>query len=148
MDDMQKLIEKEAIRDQIYTYCRALDRIDNELGYTVFSKDAQVDYGDTYRGTGRGFIDNMLEQHGVHININTKIMEVTDHDVKVQRKDGTEEWLKGFDYILFGLGSRAYDPLSEKLKAFVPEVKVIGDAVKARQASYAMWEGFEAAYSL
>ena len=89
-----------------------------------------------------------LEQHGVHINVNTKIMEVTDHDVKVQRKDGSEEWLTGFDYILFGLGSRAYDPLSEKLKAFVPEVKVIGDAVRARQASYAMWEGFEAAYSL
>lgn len=89
-----------------------------------------------------------LKEKGVQINVNTKILEVTDHDVKVERKDGTQEWLKGFDYILFGLGSRNYDPLSAELKEFVPEVHVIGDAIKARQASFAMWEGFEAAYSL
>ena len=89
-----------------------------------------------------------LKKSGVHIKVNTKILEVTDHDVKVQQGDGTEEWLRGFDYILFGLGSRNYDPLSETLKEFVPEVHVIGDAVRARQASFAMWEGFEAAYSL
>lgn len=89
-----------------------------------------------------------LKSKGVHINVNTKIMEVTDHEVKVQRQDGTQEWLEGFDYVLFGLGSRNYDPLSETLKEFVPEVHVIGDAVRARQASYAMWEGFEKAYSL
>lgn len=63
MTDLEKLIEKEAIRDQIYTYCRALDRIDNELGYSVFSEDAKVDYGPTYKGTGRGFIDMMLKTH-------------------------------------------------------------------------------------
>lgn len=63
MTDLEKLIEKEAIRDQIYTYCRALDRIDNELGYSVFSEDAKVDYGPTYKGTGRGFIDMMLKMH-------------------------------------------------------------------------------------
>lgn len=63
MTELEKLIEKEAIRDQIYTYCRALDRIDNELGYSVFAEDAKVDYGPTYKGTGRGFIDMMLNQH-------------------------------------------------------------------------------------
>ncbi len=63
MDELKQLIAKEAIRDQIYNYCRALDRIDNELGYTIFSEDAKVDYGPTYRGTGRGFIDMMLDMH-------------------------------------------------------------------------------------
>lgn len=63
MTELEKVIEKEAIRDQIYTYCRALDRIDNELGYSVFAEDAKVDYGPTYKGTGRGFIDMMLNQH-------------------------------------------------------------------------------------
>lgn len=63
MTELEKLIEKEAIRDQIYTYCRALDRIDNELGYSVFAEDAKVDYGPTYKGTGKGFIDMMLNQH-------------------------------------------------------------------------------------
>lgn len=89
-----------------------------------------------------------LKNNGVKINVNTKVLEVTDHSVKVQRVDGIEEWLSGFDYILFGLGSRNYDPLSAEIKEFVPEVYVIGDAVKVRQASYAIWEGFEVAYNL
>ena len=63
MTDLEILVEKDKIRDQIYNYCRALDRIDNELGYTVFADDAEVDYGPTYKGTGRGFIDMMLKQH-------------------------------------------------------------------------------------
>lgn len=58
-----ELIEKEAIREQIYNYCRALDRIDNELGYSVFAEDSKVDYGPTYKGDGRGFIDMMLNMH-------------------------------------------------------------------------------------
>ena len=62
--NLEELIEKDAIRDQIYTYCRALDRIDNELGYTVFAEDSTVNYGPTFpSGTGRQFIDNMLNQH-------------------------------------------------------------------------------------
>ena len=48
MTELEVLVEKEAIRDQIYNYCRALDRIDNDLGYTVFAPDAEVDYGPTY----------------------------------------------------------------------------------------------------
>lgn len=96
----------------------------------------------------RGPLIRKLRESGVDINVNTKILEVTDHAVKVQRLDGSEEWLEGFDYILFGLGSRNHDPLSAEIREFVPEVHVIGDAVRARQASYAMWEGFEAAYSL
>lgn len=63
-EELQLLLDKEAIRDQIYTYCRALDRIDNELGYTVFAEDSTVNYGPTFpSGTGRQFIDNMLNQH-------------------------------------------------------------------------------------
>ncbi len=89
-----------------------------------------------------------LRQHGAQMNVNTKVLEVTEHDVKVQRRDGTEEWLLGFDYIILGLGSRAYDPMSQDLKKFVPEVHVIGDAIKARQSSDAMHEGFEVAYNL
>lgn len=61
--DLEILIEKDKIRDQIFNYCRALDRIDNELGYTIFAEDSEVDYGPTYKGTGRGFIDMMLKMH-------------------------------------------------------------------------------------
>ncbi len=63
-EELKMLLAKEAIRDQIYTYCRALDRIDNELGYSVFAEDSEVNYGPTFpKGTGRQFIDEMLNQH-------------------------------------------------------------------------------------
>ena len=86
-----------------------------------------------------------LRREGVKSYINSKVLEVTEHEVKIQHKDGTEEWLKGFDYIVLGLGSRKYDPLSEELKAFVPEVHVIGDAIKPGQSSDAMHQGFHIA---
>ena len=89
-----------------------------------------------------------LRREGVKSYINSKVLEVTEHDVKIQHKDGSEEWLKGFDYIVLGLGSRKYDPLSEELKAFVPEVHVIGDAVKPGQSSDAMHQGFHIGYEL
>ena len=89
-----------------------------------------------------------LRREGVKSYINSKVLEVTEHDVKIQHKDGSEEWLKGFDYIILGLGSRKYDPLSEELKAFVPEAHVIGDAVKPGQSSDAMHQGFHIGYEL
>ncbi len=89
-----------------------------------------------------------LRREGVQMNVNSKVLEVTEHDVKIQRKDGTEEWLRGFDYIVLGLGSRKYDPISEDLKAFVPEVYVIGDAVKPGQSSDAMHQGFYTGYKI
>lgn len=89
-----------------------------------------------------------LRREGVKSYINSKVLEVTEHEVKIQYKDGTEEWLKGFDYIVLGLGSRKYDPLSEELKAFVPEVHVIGDAIKPGQSSDAMHQGFHVGYEL
>ena len=89
-----------------------------------------------------------LRREGVKSYINSKVLEVTEHEVKIQHKDGTEEWLKCFDYIVLGLGSRKYDPLSEELKAFVPEVHVIGDAIKPGQSSDAMHQGFHVGYEL
>ena len=89
-----------------------------------------------------------LRREGVKSYINSKVLEVTEHEVKIQHKDGTEEWLKGFDSIVLGLGSRKYDPLSEALKAFVPEVHVIGDAIKPGQSSDAMHQGFHVGYEL
>lgn len=90
-----------------------------------------------------------LREHGVKVNVNSKVLEVTDHSVKIQHLEtGEEEWLDGFDYVLFGMGARAYDPISESLKEFVPEVFVIGDAVKPGQSSDAMHQGFKIAYNL
>ncbi len=52
------------ITDLIYRYCRAMDRIDHALGYSIWHPDGTADYGaDVYVGSGRGFIDHVCRQH-------------------------------------------------------------------------------------
>ena len=52
-----------AITDQIYRYCRSVDRLDVPLGHGVFHADATADFGAAYKGTGRGWIDHICEAH-------------------------------------------------------------------------------------
>lgn len=54
---VQELMDKEAIRQQIATYCRAMDRMDTELAKTVFHRNSTVDYG-AFKGSGWAFADN------------------------------------------------------------------------------------------
>jgi hypothetical protein len=51
-----------AITDQIYRYCRSVDRLDVALGHSVFHPDSYADFG-LYRGPGRGWIDFICEEH-------------------------------------------------------------------------------------
>jgi hypothetical protein len=53
----------EAIRRQLYNYCRAVDRLDAPLGRAVWHDDGTADYGPMFKGSGHGFIDWVIEQH-------------------------------------------------------------------------------------
>jgi hypothetical protein len=56
--------DREAITDQIYRYCRAMDRMDHALGYSIWHEDGLADYGaDVFQGTGRDFVDHVCDQH-------------------------------------------------------------------------------------
>lgn len=57
------LADHQAITDQIYSYCRAMDRIDHQLGYSIWHEGGTALYGPMFSGTGRGFIDWVCEQH-------------------------------------------------------------------------------------
>ena len=58
------LADRQAITDQIYRYCRAMDRMDHALGYSIWHADGTADYGEgNYVGSGRGFIDHVNRQH-------------------------------------------------------------------------------------
>lgn len=50
------------IMDQIYHYCRSVDRLDVPLGHRVFHPDSRAEFG-IYKGTGRGWIDFICEHH-------------------------------------------------------------------------------------
>jgi len=61
---LRALIDKQAIRDQLYAYCRSVDRLDIPLGHGVFHEDSHADYGqDVYQGPGRGCIDKIVRDH-------------------------------------------------------------------------------------
>jgi hypothetical protein len=63
-DMLRALADRQVITDLIYRYCRAVDRIDHELGYTLWHEDSVADYGEgVYHGSGRGFIDFVCAQH-------------------------------------------------------------------------------------
>jgi hypothetical protein len=68
---LRELIDRQDIHDVLLRYCRACDRIDEELLRTVFHEDAYIDYG-VFSGTAREFlawiIDNIRDNytHGSH----------------------------------------------------------------------------------
>ena len=61
--ELQALLDKQSITEALYTYCRAVDRIDPELGYTIWHEGAQADYGRIYQGDARGLIDFICNSH-------------------------------------------------------------------------------------
>lgn len=62
--DLRALADKQAIIELIYTYCRAVDRIDPALGHSIWHQGGQADYGRVYQGPGTGAIDQICRQHG------------------------------------------------------------------------------------
>jgi hypothetical protein len=70
-ETLRAVADHQAITDQIYRYCRAMDRIDHELGYSLWHDDGTADYGaDVFVGSGRGFIDFVCAQHS-HVLIHS-----------------------------------------------------------------------------
>ena len=58
----QDIADRLAITDQIYRYCRSVDRLDIPLGHKVFHVDSYADFG-SYKGSGRGWIDFICQEH-------------------------------------------------------------------------------------
>ncbi|MEJ5977647.1 nuclear transport factor 2 family protein [Novosphingobium sp. PS1R-30] len=62
--EIQALLDKQAIHEALYAYCRSVDRLDHALGHAVFHADSHADYGEgVYQGPGRGAIDTIIKQH-------------------------------------------------------------------------------------
>jgi hypothetical protein len=58
----QEVADRLAITDQIYRYCRSVDRLDVAVGHRVFHPDSYADFG-LYKGDGRGWIDFVCQEH-------------------------------------------------------------------------------------
>lgn len=58
-DEIQKLIDKDAIRDLVNIYCRAADRHDHVLMRSLYHDDATDDHGVFFKGSAMEFIDTL-----------------------------------------------------------------------------------------
>lgn len=88
-----------------------------------------------------------LKKHHTKVYLNTKMKQVKKDGI-IGEKDGTEIVLDGFDQIILALGFRSYNPLEECTKNQCSEVHVIGDAKRARDAKFAIYEAAKLAISI
>ncbi len=62
-DFAAEVADRLAITDKIYRYCRSVDRLDVAVGHSVFHEDSHADFGASYVGPGRGWIDYICIEH-------------------------------------------------------------------------------------
>ncbi|WP_026485734.1 oxidoreductase [Caldanaerobius polysaccharolyticus] len=85
------------------------------------------------------FLMKRLNKYGVKTITNAVVKEFLDDGV-IYEKDEKIEKLTGFDTIVLAMGAVAYNPLEQRIKDKVPEVYIVGDAVRARDALVAIEE--------
>jgi hypothetical protein len=56
---LQSLLDREAIRESVFRYCRGIDRVDEDALRASYWPDA-TDFHGAYRGSATGFIDAAL----------------------------------------------------------------------------------------
>ncbi len=79
-EKIKRLLDKEAIRELVNTYCRAADRHDHELMRSLYHEDALDDHGSFFKGLAMEFIDRLPEIQApmqiLHHNVTTHSIEL------------------------------------------------------------------------
>lgn len=95
--------------------------------------------------TVRNDLMDRLKKEEVEIHCNTKVLEFIPGGV-IAECNGEKITLDGFDHVILALGSKAYVPFSTE--GLASEVYTIGDAVKARDAKWAIYEAYRVAQKI
>ncbi len=86
-----------------------------------------------------------LKQEEIDIHCNTKVLEFISGGV-IAECNGEKMTLDGYDHVVLALGSKAYVPF--EAEGLAEEVYRVGDAVKARDAKWAIYEGYRIAQKI
>ncbi|MBN2514526.1 MAG: FAD-dependent oxidoreductase, partial [Deltaproteobacteria bacterium] len=89
------------------------------------------------------YLRRMLLEGGVTILRFAEVTSVIKGEVLFRRED-SDETLANVDTVILAIGARQNDTLAGEIKGIVPDIRVIGDALKPRKALEAIAEGFEA----
>lgn len=85
---LQQLIDREAIRDLVLLYSRAIDRKDVELLRDLYTEDATDSHGDSFDGPAEGYCD-FIEQSLPYMPYSGH--HVCNHMVNVEGDEGNGE---------------------------------------------------------
>jgi 2,4-dienoyl-CoA reductase-like NADH-dependent reductase (Old Yellow Enzyme family)/thioredoxin reductase len=86
------------------------------------------------------FMRERFQGYGLTVMTDSKITSISDCEV-VYEKDGAVQRLSGFDTYVLALGTQPYNPLEAAMRDQELSVHVIGDALEARRALEAIYEG-------
>jgi hypothetical protein len=75
--DLNTLLAKQAIRDLLSDYCRAMDRMDRDLALSIWHPQATCEYIDMYTGSGSGFVDWVWSAHAGMLRHSHQITNVS-----------------------------------------------------------------------
>ena len=95
--------------------------------------------------TVRNDLMDRLKKEEVDIHTSTKVLEITPTGV-IAECNGEKVTLDGYDHIILALGSKSYVPF--ETEGLAPEVYTVGDAVKARDAKWAIYEAYRVAQKI
>lgn len=91
--------------------------------------------------TVRNDLVDRLKKEEVEIHCNTKVLEFIEGGV-IAECNGEKITLDGYDHVILALGSRSYVPFDPT--GLASEIYTVGDAVKARDAKWAIYEAYRA----
>jgi len=110
-----------------------------ENGKQVTLIEQQPFIAEEEEGTRRKYLMELIEDLGIDVMTSTKLLEINDQGIKIEQ-EGKVSDVKA-DTIVLALGVESKADLAKVLEGKV-EIKVIGDAVKPRDALEATREGF------
>ena len=82
--ELQALLDKQAITEVLYSYCRAVDRADLELLRACYHADATEDHGGIFKGSAADYIANIapiLPRGGLMTHTTTNVLIAVDGDI-------------------------------------------------------------------
>lgn len=95
--------------------------------------------------TVRNDLMDRLKKEEVDIHVNTKVLEFIPGGV-IAECNGEKITLDGYDHVVLALGSKSYVPFDPT--GLAPEVYTVGDAEKARDTKWAIYEAYRVAQKI
>lgn len=89
-------------------------------------------------------LSSMVAENGINILTSTKLVEIKDNEVIVEKVDGATESV-ACDSVIIALGFRSQENIKAELEGKIKDIRVIGDALAPRKVKHAVNEGFEVA---